>query len=54
MPEARRLTDCSDLPELEIVERKSTPESAMKLGIQLYLAVLSLADTVSVLVSLYV
>ncbi len=49
MPETSRLTEWSDFPELEFVEREATPESAMKLGIPLHLAGLSLADTVSVL-----
>jgi len=49
MQEPDRLTECSDFPELEFVEREATPESAMKLGIQLHLAGLSLSDTVSVL-----
>ncbi|SEG62575.1 hypothetical protein SAMN04488133_2907 [Halobellus limi] len=49
MPETRRLTECSDFPEVEFVEREATPESAMKVGIQLHLAGLSLLDTVSVL-----
>ena len=49
MPEPSRLTECSDFPELEFVEREATPEPAMKLGIQLHLAGLSLSDTVSVL-----
>ena len=49
MQEPDRLTGCSDFPELEFVEREATPESAMKLGIQLHLAGLSLSDTVSVL-----
>lgn len=45
--ESVRLTGCSDLPELEFVEQEAIPESAMKLGIQLHLAGLSLADTLS-------
>ena len=36
----------------DCTEREATPESAMKLGIQLHLAGLSLSDTVSVLESL--
>ena len=52
MQEPDCLTECSDFPELEFVEREATPESAMKLGIQLHLAGLSLADTVSVLAGL--
>lgn len=49
MPETRRLTECSGFPGREFVERKVTLESAMKLGIELHLAGLSLSDTVSVL-----
>lgn len=52
MPEIRRLTECSDWPELDFVEREATPEPAMKLGIQLHLAGLWLADTVPVRESL--
>ena len=35
--------------ELEFVEREATPEPAMKLGIRLHLAGLSLSNTVSIL-----
>ncbi|RLM83362.1 IS6 family transposase [Halobellus sp. Atlit-38R] len=49
MPKPTRLIEASDFPELEFVEREATPELAMKLGIQLHLAGLSLSDTVSVL-----
>ncbi|GAA0249710.1 hypothetical protein GCM10009000_077460 [Halobacterium noricense] len=42
----------SGWPELGFVERETTPEPAMKLGIQLHLTGLSLSDTVSVLDSL--
>jgi transposase-like protein len=52
MPKPNRLVGCSDWPELGFVEREATPESAMKLGIQLHLAGLSLSDTVSVLAGL--
>jgi transposase-like protein len=52
MQEPNRLTGGSDFPELGFVEREATPESAMKLGIQLHLAGLSLSDTVSVLAGL--
>ncbi|MDQ2055294.1 IS6 family transposase [Halobellus sp. H-GB7] len=52
MQEPDRLIECSDFPELEFVEREATPEPAMKLGIQLHLAGLSLSDTVSVLAGL--
>lgn len=49
MQEIARFTERNGFPELEFMEREVTPESAMKLGIQLHLARLSLADTVSVL-----
>ncbi len=49
MEETNRLTECSDFPELVFVERAATPESALKLGIQLHLAGLSLSDTAFVL-----
>ena len=52
MPKSNRLVGCSEGPELGIVEREATPEPAMKLGIQLHLAGLSLSDTVSVLAGL--
>ena len=52
MPKSNRLVGCSDWPELGFVEREATPEPAMKLGIQLHLAGLSLSDTVSVLAGL--
>ena len=52
MPETRRLTECSDFPELDFVNREATPGSATKLGIPLHLAGLSLSDTVSVLTCL--
>lgn len=49
MPEIARLIGGSDCFELDFLEREATPESAMKLGIRLNLAGLSLSDTVSVL-----
>lgn len=47
-----RLIDDSAFPELGFVEREATPEPAMKLGIRLHAAGLSLADTTSVLAGL--
>jgi hypothetical protein len=44
-----RLSDGSDRVELGFVERESTPEPAMKLGIRLHLAGLSLSNTISIL-----
>ena len=44
-----RLSGDSGCIELDFLEREATPESAMKLGIRLYLAGLSLLDTVSIL-----
>lgn len=52
MQEFARLNDGSGCFELEFVEREATPESAMKLGIQLHAAGLSLSDTTSILASL--
>ena len=52
MPELARLIEGNGFPELAFVEREGTPEPAMKLGIQLHLAGLSLSDTVSALTSL--
>lgn len=49
MPEIARFTEPSDFPKLAFMEREATPEPAMRLGIHLHLAGLSLADTVSVL-----
>ncbi len=48
MPEINRLSGCTDWIDLDFVERQRTPERAMKLGIQLQLAGLSLSNTVSV------
>jgi putative transposase len=47
MPEISRLSGSSDCFELEFVEREATPNWAMKLGIRLHLAGLSLSNTVS-------
>ena len=49
MPEISRLSGCTDWIGLDFVERHRTPERAMKLGIQLQLAGLSLSNTVSIL-----
>ncbi|QKY21236.1 IS6 family transposase [Halolamina sp. CBA1230] len=49
MAETARLIGGSDCFELDFLEREATPESAMKLGIRLHLAGLSLSDTISVL-----
>jgi len=49
MAEITRLSGCSDWIDLDFVERERTPESAIKLGIQMYLAGLSLSNTISIL-----
>ena len=49
MPKITRLSGSSDWIELDFVERERTPESAMKLGIQMHLAGLSLSNTISIL-----
>ncbi len=49
MPEITRLSDGSDWIELDFVERQRTPEFAMRLGIRLHLAGLSLSNTISIL-----
>ena len=49
MPEISRLSGCTDWIDLDFVERQRTPKRAMKLGIQLQLAGLSLSNTVSIL-----
>ena len=49
MDEIARLVGGNDSFELDFLEREATPESAMKLGIRLHLAGLSLSDTVSIL-----
>ena len=52
MPEITRLVGRIGCFELDFVEREATPEPAMKLGIQLHLAGLSLSNTISILDSL--
>ncbi|KPN30204.1 hypothetical protein SY89_01251 [Halolamina pelagica] len=49
MLEIARLNGGSDCFELDFVKREATPEPAMKLGIRLHLAGLSLSDTISIL-----
>jgi len=49
MAEIARLSGCLDWIDLDFVERQRTPERAMKLGIQLQLAGLSLRNTVPIL-----
>jgi transposase-like protein len=49
MPEITRLVGRIGCFELDFVEREATPEPAMKLGIQLHLAGLSLSNTILVL-----
>ena len=49
MPEIARLSGSTDWIDLDFVERERTPEFAMKLGIQMHLAELSLSNTISVL-----
>jgi len=49
MAEIARLSGSSDWIDLDFVERERTPERAMKLGIQMHVAGLSLSNTVSVL-----
>ncbi|AZQ15996.1 IS6 family transposase [Halorubrum sp. PV6] len=49
MPENDRLSGCLDEINLEFVEQEATPQLLMKLSIQLYLAGLSLSNTVSFL-----
>lgn len=49
MLEIDRLNGDSGCFELDFVEREATPEPAMKLGIRLHLAGLSLSDTISIL-----
>jgi putative transposase len=44
-----RLNGDSGCIEVGFVERESTPEPAMKLGIRLHLAGLSLSNTISIL-----
>jgi len=49
MPEIARLSGNNDWIDLDFVERERTPERAMKLGIQMHVAGLSLSNTISVL-----
>ncbi len=49
MPEITRLSDDSGWIELDFVERQRTPEFAMRLGIQMHVAGLSLSNTISIL-----
>jgi transposase-like protein len=49
MQQTARLSGISSGFELGFVEREATPEPAMKLGIQLHVAGLSLSDTVTIL-----
>jgi putative transposase len=49
MPEITRLSGSSDWIDLDFVERERTPERAMKLGIQMHVAGLSLSNTISIL-----
>jgi len=49
MAEIARLSGSSDWIDLDFVERERTPERAMKLGIQMHVAVLSLSNTISIL-----
>jgi transposase-like protein len=49
MLEIARLSGGSDCFESDFLERETTPEPAMKLGIRLHLAGLSLSDTISIL-----
>jgi len=52
MQKLDRLIEDSAFPELEFVEREATPKPAMKLGIQVHTAGLSLSDTTAVLADL--
>jgi transposase-like protein len=49
MPEIARLSGSTDWIDLDFVERQRTPEPAMKLGIQMHVARLSLSNTVLIL-----
>jgi putative transposase len=49
MAEITRLSGRTDWIDLDFVERERTPEQAMKLGIQMHVAGLSLSNTISVL-----
>jgi len=52
MPEIARLNVNSDWIDLDFMKRERTPEQAMKLGIQMHVAGLSLSNTTSVLESM--
>jgi hypothetical protein len=52
MPEIACLSGNNDWIDLDFVERERTPEPAMKLGIQIHLAGLSLSNTISAFDSL--
>jgi putative transposase len=52
MAEIARLSGHRDWIDLDFVERERTPEQAMALGIQTYLAGLSLSNTVELLATL--
>jgi hypothetical protein len=49
MPEITRLSGDSDWIELDFVELQRTPELAMRLGIRMHVAGLSLSNTISIL-----
>jgi len=49
MPEISRLSSGSNWIELDFVERQRTPAFAMRLGIQMHVAGLSLSNTISIL-----
>ena len=46
MTEITRLSGSSEWIDLDFVERERTPERAMKLGIQMHMAGLSLSNTI--------
>jgi hypothetical protein len=48
MLDIARLSEDSDWIELDFLEREATPEAAMRLGIRLHLAGLSLSNIVSI------
>jgi transposase-like protein len=49
MLDSNRLSGHTDCINLDFLEREATPEPAIKLGIQLHLAGLSLSDTILIL-----
>jgi transposase-like protein len=49
MAEITRLSGDCDRLDLDFVERQRTPEFAMRLGIQMHVAGLSLSNTISIL-----